>query len=283
MGTTEIVLLVIGGLFFVISFFLPDGKKKQEEHVTQAEIKALIDKEMADAKTRIDDMVDETVNYSVEKTERALEKLSNEKIMAVDEYSETVLKKINDNHQEAVFLYDMLNDKDEKLKTTGEELKADQEALKDREQELLLKQAQVQEQERLAKLREEEEKARKEKERIEEEEKKKAEEEAKLKEQQEADAFKPLEPEVVEVENGVAVATKKTRKASSKAKNAKTDAADEEIPSRFESDRDGRQNSNEQIIRLHKEGKSNMAIAKELGLGVGEVKLVIDLFVSKNK
>ena len=37
-------------------------------------------------------------------------------------------------------------------------------------------------------------------------------------------------------------------------------------------------NSNEAILKLHKEGKSNMAIARELGLGVGEVKLVIDLF-----
>ena len=37
-------------------------------------------------------------------------------------------------------------------------------------------------------------------------------------------------------------------------------------------------NNNEKILQLHKAGKSNMAIAKELGLGVGEVKLVIDLF-----
>ena len=37
-------------------------------------------------------------------------------------------------------------------------------------------------------------------------------------------------------------------------------------------------NNNEQILELHNQGKSNMIIAKELGLGVGEVKLVIDLF-----
>ncbi|MBP5746342.1 MAG: hypothetical protein J6W58_08610 [Lachnospiraceae bacterium] len=37
-------------------------------------------------------------------------------------------------------------------------------------------------------------------------------------------------------------------------------------------------NSNDRILELHKAGKSNMAIAKELGLGIGEVKLVIDLF-----
>ena len=36
-------------------------------------------------------------------------------------------------------------------------------------------------------------------------------------------------------------------------------------------------NNNEQILALHRKGKSTVAIARELGLGVGEVKLVIDL------
>ena len=40
-------------------------------------------------------------------------------------------------------------------------------------------------------------------------------------------------------------------------------------------------NKNDKILSLHAEGKSNVAIAKELGLGVGEVKLVIDLFKGK--
>ena len=31
------------------------------------------------------------------------------------------------------------------------------------------------------------------------------------------------------------------------------------------------------LIEMHKAGKSNMVIARELGLGIGEVKLVIDL------
>lgn len=40
----------------------------------------------------------------------------------------------------------------------------------------------------------------------------------------------------------------------------------------------GGRNNNERILELHNAGKSNVAIAKELGLGVGEVKLVIGLF-----
>ena len=37
-------------------------------------------------------------------------------------------------------------------------------------------------------------------------------------------------------------------------------------------------NHNQRILELYQLGKSNVEIAKELNLGVGEVKLVIDLF-----
>lgn len=44
------------------------------------------------------------------------------------------------------------------------------------------------------------------------------------------------------------------------------------------SDTIAKENNNDIILRLYKEGMSNVDIAKELGLGVGEVKLVINLF-----
>lgn len=50
----------------------------------------------------------------------------------------------------------------------------------------------------------------------------------------------------------------------------------EEMPQREEPHQG--YNNNEKILRMHKLGMSKKAIAKELGLGVGEVKLVIDLF-----
>ena len=255
MSVTEIVLLVIGGLFFGVSFFLPDGKKKEEEHVTKEEIKKLIDEEMANAKTRIDDMVDETVNYSIEKTERAL-----------DEYSETVLKKINDNHNEAVFLYDMLNDKDEKLKNAGEELETTRTQIETEKKEL------------------EEQK------RIEEEAKKKADEvlkEALKVEEEKKPEFVPFVPERLEIVDGVAVPVKKDEEAPAPkpatSKTRKKSTKEASVPVHFDSDNDGRKNSNEMIRKLHAEGMSNMQIARELGLGVGEVKLVIDLFASQKE
>lgn len=275
MSTTEIVLLVIGGLFFAVSFFLPDLKKKEEQKITEEEIKALIDKEVEKARGRIDDMVDETTEYAVEKAERAMEKLSNEKIMAVDEYSETVLKQINDNHNEAVFLYDMLNDKDEKLKTTGEEIKATKTEIEKEKKEL--------------------------------EDKKRVDEEADKKlskaleeiaqtvasKEEKAPEFVPFIPERLEVVDGVAVPVskkeekeqkeEKPKKAPAKKSTSSKKADNSDVAVSFESDNGGRKNSNEMIRKLHEQGKTNMQIAKELGLGVGEVKLVIDLFASKKE
>ena len=281
MSTTEIVLLVIGGLFFAISFFLPDTKKDEEKKITEDEIRDLVNKEMDAAKIKIDDMVEETVNYSIEKTERALERLSNEKIMAVDEYSETGLKKINDNHNEAVFLYDMLNDKDEKLKNTGEELKVSKTELEKERKDLEEKKKKVDEE-----IKQKEEKV-KEEEALKEE----VIEEPKAEEVVEAPTFTPFVPEHLMIVDGVAVVDKdKEKKTVVKKAPAKKPAVSKtvtptenpaSIDVHLSADNVGRKNSNEMIRKLHEQGKSNMQIAKELGLGVGEVKLVIDLFSSK--
>lgn len=255
----------------MISFFLPDGKKKEEEQITEEKIRELIEKEMADAKTRIDDMVEETVNYSVEKTERALEKLSNEKIMAVDEYSETVLKKINDNHNEAVFLYDMLNDKDEKLKNAGEELQISKSEIENERKAL-------EEKKKAEEIRKQEEK------RLREEAKTKEAEALLSAKKTEENNFKPMELEHFEVQDGVAVPVKAPAKTSFGKKTERDKAINSDpVSVNFETGKENHTNSNEKIRQLHEEGKTNMQIAKELGLGVGEVKLVIDLFSSKKK
>ena len=120
MNWLEIVMLVFGVGAFAGSFLIRD-KSSQEadsQHVDVELIRDVIEKEMRDAKERVTEVVDETLEYAVEKTERASERISNEKIMAINEYSETVLADINKSHQEVMFLYDMLNDKHNNLKET---------------------------------------------------------------------------------------------------------------------------------------------------------------------
>ena len=118
MSALEVILVLLGLAIFVASFVIPESKKKlQKDDVKLGEekIRELVDVQMKDAKDQLSDVVQETVTYAVEKSERGLERLTNEKIQAVNEYSSTVLDEIHKNHEEVVFLYDMLNDKHKSL------------------------------------------------------------------------------------------------------------------------------------------------------------------------
>lgn len=301
----EIILIVLGLIIFTVSFFLPSGGKSQSEEqagLTEEAVREMVGKEVDEAKTQIRDIVDETVTYAMEKTERSMDRLTNEKMMAVNEYSDTVLEQINKNHQEVVFLYDMLNDKHENLKSTVSEAVKTASEVKQ-----TVKDAEITAREAESVAKEAEEKAKEIKETV-----KENLSEA-VKEPASEIAFTPFTPiqaeriELPAVEEDMLalqeviaeqpVAKKPGRKPkkaaevigeteeekpASKPKAVLKDlAAAEEVPevavSLNATGRVGR-NSNERILELHNAGKSNMAIAKELGLGIGEVKLVIDLF-----
>lgn len=282
MNITELILLIFGGIVFTVSFFLPSGGKKEKDGISKAdeeEIKEIIGREVEEAKTQISDIVDETITYSMEKTERSMERLTNEKIMAVNEYSDTVLEQINKNHKEAVFLYDMLNDKHENLKSTvSEAVKTASEVKK------TVKDAEVT-------AREAKEQAVEIKEQI-----SAGREPEKLQAAAQEKEFTPIQAPKVEViatsvETDAPKGPEKPKKKTVKKVKAEISVLKEEEEPADRTEKaskvdlsmaapgaTGGRNSNDRILELHKAGKSNMAIAKELGLGIGEVKLVIDLF-----
>lgn len=296
MSVVEIVLILVGAVIFLLGYFLPPRKKDMDEEVqliSEDEVRRLIDKETEGVQTRLSDIVDETIQCAVDKTERAMEKVSNEKIMAVNEYSDTVLEEINKNHKEVVFLYDMLNDKHDTLVNTVNEASKNAEEIKQ-----TVKDAEVTAQETTQKLetvREAAEGAVKESKEILEQ----VTEAAKVAQEavQKTEAVPDKEPEKEKMEKAVEEAPKKTRARKSTKKETKTEQVNEtmeqpaasveetakteeggNVEIRFAEGKEQNRNSNERILELHKAGKSNMAIAKELGLGIGEVKLVIDLF-----
>lgn len=236
----EIVLLVAGGIIFILSFFIPErktGSSVQTKEAAREEISSLVADEMDKVRSHVDEVVDEAVNYAMEKTERSLERLSNEKIMAVSEYSDTVLSEIHKNHEEAIFLYDMLNSKHTNLKNTVSEVNK---TVKEAEEAVTGLQ-------RMApQLREDRE------------------DDGMMQE-----AEKASESGRKSIEN-----TGMERKTESSFSDT-----DSIIP---ETDAE-RRNSNRRILELHNRGKSDVVIARELGLGVGEVKLVIDLFRNQQK
>lgn len=56
------------------------------------------------------------------------------------------------------------------------------------------------------------------------------------------------------------------------------DDADTDFEDAMDEEFEANSNSNEIILEMHRNGNSIIDIAKQLGLGVGEVKLVIDLY-----
>lgn len=399
MSATEIILIVIGALVFLLGYLMPARKKDIDEEVqliSEDEIRKLISAEVDHVKEQIEDIIEETVNYSIERTERAMERVANEKIMAINEYSDTVLEEINKNHKEVVFLYDMLNDKHDNLISSINEAAAATDEIKQtvRDAELtaaeaadkidevlqaaddaadMIKDAEtvaIQVQDAMRSVMTTVDKNKDElnmgddlltlhtalpyKEDVVEEVQKLMEDEEKsnvvvqednpvltsaseiigegmfIDEDAEDDAlgeyesegmggpseaaeesmdeFMPITPRRVEIvhqpdgdyvadeqddistseafasmgffaprpEESVESGRKTRSRRSSRRERTQENAASVDI--QFAGEKNNGRNSNERILELHKAGKSNMAIAKELGLGLGEVKLVIDLF-----
>lgn len=227
MGLTEILLIVLGILAVAASFMLPetlDEKKASKVSIPEEKIKELVEKEVKQAVYKIEEKTDETVSSAAEKTERYMERISNEKIMAIEEYSNTVLSQINKNHEEAVFLYDMLNHKHTQVKNTAAELKsAVREAKEELEQGLPGTSVNA------------------------------ISEDA-------AEGFTSQEMAWME----------ETALTGKDAENNAIEETEEAVIG----------NSKKRILELHQEGKSNVFIAQNLGIGIGEVKLIIDLFES---
>ena len=231
MGILEIVLLIAGVIIFTGSFFLPLGGEKNtgiDQKAAKEEIHGLVEEEMNNVRSKMQDKMEETSEDAIEKAERALERLTNEKIMAVNEYSDTVLQEIHKNHEEAMFLYDMLNSKHANIKDTVSKM---DKAVKAAENKTL--------------------------------------------ENKTAENKAAVEKTATDQPAGT-VAEEKTADASQTETLIQPENSPE-IGFMGETVQEG-QNNNEKILEMHKQGKSTVAIAKELGLGVGEVKLVIDLY-----
>ena len=228
MGALEIILLIAGVVIFIVSFLLPtkeegsginEGQAKRELHI-------LATQELQEMRMNMAESIEEVREDAVEKAERSLERLTNEKIMAVNEYSDTVLGEIHKNHEEAMFLYDMLNSKHANIKDTVSKVD-------------------------------------------------------KVMKAGGADTAKAAEPEKTEPgrseDKKREIRRADDKRSGEKKTQAVPKAEEKKTVSAPTNSRNG-QNSNDQILGMHREGKSVVEIAKKLGLGVGEVQLVIDLY-----
>ncbi|MBR6345640.1 MAG: hypothetical protein IKR70_07925, partial [Lachnospiraceae bacterium] len=285
-------------------------RKSPEEEafsISEEEIRKLVDEEYEKTKERLESLTDETVSYSMEKAERALEKVSNEKMIAFGEYSDNVMTQINKNHNEVVFLNDMLSrSRDDLTNLLGQAMKdaksatdistgaleRAKEANGDAEAAMLKSKAaldsSVVAEEKMISARRHIEGSYEEPAASDEKPSKKS-------KKSQGYTVKTSSNDIIEGQMSILdyedndflnmsddsdnkdsrTGTEKKKKSTRGRKSSKTKDAGPALNFR---DGENGENNNEKILKLHKAGKSNVAIAKELSLGVGEVQLVIDLF-----
>ena len=227
------ILLLIGVVFMIGSFFVTEklspSELNQIAELSEEELKRIIDRGLKNAETRIEDAIDEQVDQSSEKVDRSLEKVTNDKIMAISEYSDTVIESMNKTHNEIMFLYSMLNDKHKELTGMAADLQRLAADVRSLEEKAPLTAPQAAS-ERAAAV-------------------------------SAASAVTPVSVETADTTERETAAAPAEQK--------------EEMPETEETKQEG---LHAEILKLKKLGMTEVQIAKKLGIGIGEVRLVNGLY-----
>lgn len=280
----SIILFLIGLVIIFISYIISEKVTEQnkESGDFQAVQAGLVDSLLKEndeiLKEKIENIIQERAEEEVDKVEEKLSHLSNEKIMAVTEFSDQILEKIDHNHNEVVFLYDMLNEKENEMKEFVQEIDKSKVVLEELANKELEKQKMIQHKRIQKELQQQ------------------------IKKQRELERQKDelmmsgvlkseidIEQPSKEIENDSEVTTVNADEMSNTMiKEESVEAPTEEnpreeiVPAKEEKVENTHSqemdNSNAVILELYEQGKTIMEIAKILGKGQGEVKLVIDLF-----
>ena len=250
----EITLVVTGVIFLIGSFLVKDKLSPKDidkiAALSEEELKILVEKQIDNARNTIDDAIEEETLKSREATKRDLEKETNEKIMAINEYSDTVLEQINKSHNEIMFLYSMLNDKHKDLTDLAGKIQKFTDKMNreiDSNDIVIKNQA------------------------------------AMSRNSNSADRGAAYPKTVGAVTDAAAKRTIAADQTitQSKPKNAVPSGAVDTLSKLNAQNIDS--NHNRDILLLRKKGISDVEIAKQLGLGLGEVRLVIGLFEGEIK
>lgn len=246
MTMIEIILLLVGCVFMIGSFFISEKLSSSElnkiAELSEDELKKIIEREVNNAGTQMDDVIEQKIEEAGEQAERAMEKESNEQIMQIHEYSETVMESMKKTHDEIMFLYSMLNDKHTEMTSMTGDL-----------------------QRLAADIRN-------------------------LQENMSAKAGTSIRKPVVESHVAQQPVMKQNAVVQPMAETIDVQPEPEVQVNRFQEIQEPEQKtekpetadaqgmSNDMILKLYEQGLSKVEIAKQLGRGLGEVNLVIELY-----
>lgn len=249
MEAIEICLLVIG-LALVAATYIFSEKFEMKADDIKEEVSENTKKIVQEiVRDEVENELANVVDERIEAAAVELDKITTDKIMAVGNYSEETLATINKNHDEVMFLYNMLNEKEETLKNTVRDIEALKQSIKKMNVEYENKRV------------------------IE-----KKEDNSDIIELQMMLSEEQKREKVVseKTDNNIDVELKEFGQDS--IDDITNSSGNEYSVLNKEAYDEGKGNNNEEIIKLYNDGHTIMEIAKKLGLGLGEVRLVIDLF-----
>lgn len=255
MTLLEGIFIVAGFLCICISFFVSRNSGVQgdsERMDSGASASVWTEQDEKIIQERVERILEERQAELVDETEDKMNQLCNEKIMAIDEFSQQILEKIDSNHQEVVFMYNMLSEKQKEIKDTiAQPVKRTPVSAADKTEDEKPSQA------KKGKMAAKEEK----------------------KEKKTASAKTGLE---------IAAAAKQTSGKSAFGKKEQIQTKKPLKPTKKEENKEENDvkvpgNVNLQIQKMYKEGKSILEISKALNIGQGEVKLVIALYGGRTR
>lgn len=241
MEPITIVLVVVGVILLVGSCFFTKEESAELEY--DELIKRLTKRELSPEETErlretVDRIVSEKTEEMILKTDDYLSQVANEKIMSVDEFSKQILERLDKNNSDVMFLYNMVTETKEELKTEIANAKKAQESL-----------------------------------------------ERSVEQKTEKSNVPVTEPKKKEpVKRAVTGKTEQGKKPVEKKENKESKPVDD-IAALLAATMTMEQDTSaegdmpkEKILALYKSGKSIRDISRELGMGQGEVKLVVDLY-----
>lgn len=294
MDIIVIICLIIGVACIGASFFIKEkadiDNHEKEKIAEEIRGRALSEDSIKKVMTRVEKGFSEKLSaISEDKLGGFADKMSeiaNDKMLAINDLSGQLIEKIEQNHKEVIFLYDMLNEKSDYLKDFSAKIDG-------------LRHELEREEERIKALNNDlDDKM------------------IKVKEVRQTVIAKPVAPVEVKQEKSRRVPTGieqakaaiKPAEVPAQAKNlVKMKKEVEDIPSDINDifDTDERDifkdaevpeiteeideidlspelteelSTNDKILKMHSEGKSVMEISKELGMGQGEVQLILGLY-----
>lgn len=288
MTTTIVVMIIIGIIFIFTSFFVTEkiSSSKQSVDLDLLAIKEdyeFSERELQIIRTKIEDVIANQAKDILYETNDSLAAMANEKTIALGDYAVSVCDEIEKNHKEVMFLYSMLDDKQKEIMDTVKTV----DALKLEVRELL------KQYEKLSVLLENEKKENMisfnpvfENSLI------SAAEYPKNSALDQLSALKKSYDETIQSSEETilpedTVITEKEITTEPEIMDespveedifSEIDNTDIDFDEVLDEEFNENDNSNDIILEMYRNGSSILDIAKQLGLGVGEVRLVIDLY-----